>query len=1441
MTSYVYNPSQKVTEILSKFLEFDPAQLELGIWSGDLSLKNVNLRQDAINPILNKKASKPHTDPKTKPPLHMKLVSGSVGNMRIRIPWKRLVWGQGAVQLEISDVMIVLSLESREETEAKKKADVKAKKSGKNKNKKSEKNEVSQSYREAKQRRLREVERRHLQGMPVALWLDAVHRKNSIEKDAAKLEKEGKKHKKVEEKQEGYLDRWMKNTTSDFFWRFYTGLQGSIKKARIVVVQDGVEVGCIIQSIDVLAGKDDAKMTVSLAGDESMTADITSDEFSNPQNLVYEGAYDDGEHVDKVLKQEGVGVFVRKEASMAKVPQSLRFSSSVTADDYVLRPVNLNLNFSFFYPYPPDRRKKKGADSLSQDTNPTTSTAPSTAAQSTIPGNTTTHVAATQSGAASVSDSTTNASSKRRRGKRDRIKPNNESVKPGPSTETSKLLLETAATLAASSGPRHEGIMRSATKPEYKDRIAALAGDGSGRPHRNLARAGGISSSSSISGRPRIRRHQSMRSLRSYQVGNRYDEPSLALGDLNSVAPPSGEKQVEDYVPRCDCHLSFEDIRVVFSSHHYELLNYFLSTVARMKNGRPDSTIISVLDSDAGALHRHGKFEVPLSPTSLTATIPESTTSKLKSVLLAPLATLGITSLDNGSKPKIQSIEEELPNLRFHIDSSSSLRSQVTRKWWNYAIGAVVFELRKRNSVTTNFQKMYLSFDWEKQRYKRQEYIDLYISVRLESQPQEDHLWSYDNGSREDELLLIEDELPLEQILLYRSIARSIRVRGFKKMPLTVHELNGLQPVSLVGKGNRRGSLTTTGLSGRGTARSNPSQLRPMSGGSTLLSLLHNKYEFAKLLRSKSGVTGRITSGPASDNVLQGDGSYAGHRGHAKERRKASMGFDSAGAGDSGGRAARKSSMGYDSTDGGGRYYSSRTPRNASIGYDSNPGDVQPGQFYTSSRSRDNSAVGDVRTVATKQLKSVKHSRVAEAPARPQDGSMKITFSVQVKSIDLMIIREEFIFDFSPEVDNNLGRSNDAMSRDYFSGEESSEDDVSELSFLTDDQRFFNEQQGQMAAVAEEEDGEGARLSSTDFLNFGLPDNLLLRMTISPLAVAMRGRSGGAKHLSLSIGKITAHGENHKPLLSVGREDSASTPLPEVKLDLPPGSSKKATRRLSEELGLDISVHRKIKRQDTLDSSKHSRHSKRIDELGVETPQRNASAASQSRPSSSKAVSLGCSDDDGRRTVQCDFAQLSVTIDLDAVAKLIQFYLKSEIRYPDKVVAKSSREAARKFMVSKTTSTNSSFGNINTAIRVLGLEVRVPFPSGGDPSLDHVASEASSLYSFGSSYKGSVSGRNPKNSVTVVAADAVELYGGSALDDMCAAQQTDFGTSKSSMWSGSLTSRKVPVKALEMLDLPELTANHDSFSSHHWVRLTRCGYFVACVSKLTDHRFDISI
>jgi N-terminal region of Chorein or VPS13 len=131
MTGYMYNPSKKVSEILSQYLEFDPEQLSLGIWSGNLSLHDVSLREDAVYPILNRylyssaassgsrvvAASHSARLDYCPPPARFKLVSGSIGSLEMKIPWKRLVWGPGDVEVKLRNVVLVVALESVEETE----------------------------------------------------------------------------------------------------------------------------------------------------------------------------------------------------------------------------------------------------------------------------------------------------------------------------------------------------------------------------------------------------------------------------------------------------------------------------------------------------------------------------------------------------------------------------------------------------------------------------------------------------------------------------------------------------------------------------------------------------------------------------------------------------------------------------------------------------------------------------------------------------------------------------------------------------------------------------------------------------------------------------------------------------------------------------------------------------------------------------------------------------------------------------------------------------------------------------------------------------------------------------------------------------------------------------------------------------------------------------
>ena len=51
---------------------------------------------------------------------------------------------------------------------------------------------------------------------------------------------------------------------------------------------------------------------------------------------------------------------------------------------------------------------------------------------------------------------------------------------------------------------------------------------------------------------------------------------------------PDRQQLMGEPVPRLQCRIGMEEIKVVFTTRHYELLNFFLSTITRMKNGRPD-------------------------------------------------------------------------------------------------------------------------------------------------------------------------------------------------------------------------------------------------------------------------------------------------------------------------------------------------------------------------------------------------------------------------------------------------------------------------------------------------------------------------------------------------------------------------------------------------------------------------------------------------------------------------------------------------------------------------------------------------------------------------------------------------------------------------------------------------------------------------------------
>ena len=1642
MASYVYNPSAKVTEILSKYLEFDPESLEMGIWSGDLRIKNVNLKRDALKPLLNRKSSSksattaaeplsslygsgsddfvnisdPREDPTKKDPLRVKLVKGTIGHLRIGIPWKQLVWGPGTVQVEVSDVEIVLSLQSREETtreeaqealeEERKKeeesgyyedsenaaagtnTELKHSSPGKRKKKKDGRSIVyHKAYREAKQRRLREAERRQLNNnKEVGSWLEKLHQKQSIAKEAHRAEQKelgigGSNTKRSSQRysthsssstlapplsKEGNFDRYLKSFSSDFFWRLFAGVKGNVSKARIVLLQDGVEVGCILQSIEVLAGKDgiesfDIESNHSSSHNSNPVAATVTNSNNSSGGLVTAtdgpidklplvAPFDDGEHIDKVLKQSGIGIFVRRESNrkhISKIPSELRFSTSVEADDYILRPVaTLNIGLSFFYPHPPERRKKVSATAsiaATSATNVTPVTAASTVATS------------IQQEGASITSSA--MSSKRRRGKRDKAKPistRSKSDKNAHTVNTPKAnysviqtsfqneerlnrdLLTPASAMTYFSDPRvplddgpylptpeimngkrnqvkHKRDKSIDSEAYFSDprellesappiptsatpklprrgrlRHTKSASSGAGDRLRRLRRSYSADSDnhfgipsrndnsdersedssdllgttgSDLSGGGTDRRHPAQRlrtPLRGLSAtsqlaptplkrGSAYPKPmSRATSQSNSSAPnisqgSSAATVAESYTPtilpdlpstpcpRLQVRFGVDDVQVVFTNKHYDLLNYLLSTVARMKNGRPDRTIRSVKVTEPGSELREllkrksltTQKEGDLSGVAAAAGIVTQrrsggltsylwpSNSDLEEATQKPIPDVSVSgSFGDGSIVN--------DNLSFFQGRRlKSARQEVVAQWWKYTIGAIKWEIRKRKHMTSVFREMYISFDWKKQRYRRQEYINAFIAKEERKStgnasrfPSPNHLGSSSSRvmnmlsssgnnrtQRDIETILeeIEDELPIEQILLYRSIARGMRVRGTAQMPQYVYELwgeEGLTSAEITRKKQRVSNSTRPSrypVPKMGTIRALNSSVESLGsvdnsvdefeGDDGLLAKVQSRFATSRKLRCKDGVLDHFAE-------------------------EASALID----------AETVESPLADSGALGGQGKTMRKPTKSA---------VEAGRFYASNTSKKEvSTIGDIRSRAGgRTIRSNKFGRSQSRGMtastsgdtrvkKAADVRMRLFFSFQIKKFNLIVVEEKGLYDFSQNMSEGMAASSNRLLNDDYSSARDESSVLSELSVLTDDQRFFGEEDSEFdRIVEEEEDWEDSigrpQFKSTDFLSFGQPDNPLLRLTISSFIANAKGISGGGMEVGMSVGRIEAAGDGEAHIFSMGLLQP-SMPVDEVDIEGAVGNNI-----IKQKLGVDgksAGASTFISRDQTLIADGIV-----FTKSPVVLPRH--------------AISLRFSKSGPSKTLQCDLSKIEISANVEPAQKLLHFYSRPNVKHPEDLLTKTSRDVARKIMVKKISNgaTTKPLASITSAIRIHGIEVKIPF-SFSDPQTDSDDSDLDSSFIFPGGSGNLPHGRQSKSYTTILEQESFEFYSGIAVDELVqsAAMMSDAHGPSAGSVAGerslfSTVRDQARIRTLELLDIGELTSSHDSFASNHFV------------------------
>ncbi|GAX12581.1 hypothetical protein FisN_13Lh037 [Fistulifera solaris] len=593
MASYLYNPSQKVAELLSQYLEFDAHQLQVGIWSGHLNLKDVHLKASAVDQFLTLPSSS----------ISFQLVSGTIGLLDLQIPWKQLVWGQSDVRVKLQDVVLVLQVKPQDDFGYQQ-----------------DKPDLSSQYptdsisRDKKQKRLLEAERRALQGRPLGPWLRSVKKRD--EEESAKSQAE----EPVMLQQKTWISKRLTSAINDFFWRFFAGLQMQLMNLKIVLVQDGVEVGVFLHSFRV-----DGKEAVAHSG--------KLQPFDRAQD------YDSGqgEHVNKHVKVSRCGLFIRKEAPRDESdPRGV-----VLTQEYVLCPLDLDFSFGLFYPYPPGKRQRREITRNDDDT------------PFHLPEN-------------SLQEESSNSSSpKKRRAKREKI------IEP-QSTSTAAL---TTDQLSA-----QQQSLLTDTKPQSYRR------------------------SSTTWSKP--------------QTVPRQVTVTLPLAQPKEIKANVTSGATGDHA-RLEGHLKIRLLQLKFTTRHYHLFGKLMINTIRRRNGRPNETI-------------------------------------------------------RGAKLRREQQEEEDESI---VAEDTDL---VVRSWWIYVITAVLREVRKRRQLREQFQDRFLSFLWDRQKYKRSDYVRLYIDSRLKQ-----HLLARD----EEELLRIEDELSIEQILLYRRIARKIHVRGGTKMPSSLLDL----------------------------------------------------------------------------------------------------------------------------------------------------------------------------------------------------------------------------------------------------------------------------------------------------------------------------------------------------------------------------------------------------------------------------------------------------------------------------------------------------------------------------------------------------------------------------------------------------------------------------------------------------------------------------
>jgi hypothetical protein len=496
----------------------------------------------------------------------------------------------------------------------------------------------------------------------------------------------------------------------------------------------------------------------------------------------------------------------------------------------------------------------------------------------------------------------------------------------------------------------------------------------------------------------------------------------------------------------------------------------FLAATAKIRNGRPNVTIRSFLT------------EEQMTKQSITVDAALS--------LLGPIdADSHGLSLDGKSTTDPTYRSNVRKRLRLELRSSRSERTAVIQAWWKYAVGAVVWEIQQKRRLRSEFQKKYLTFDWEKQKYKRKSYVSLYIQLYLKNVEEDEALPSRkaEIMAQSIEFLSIEDELPVEQILLYRSIARSIHVRGGTAMPASLRDL-------------------------RDKCEEKSQQPKQSTPSPNLMVVSESTNQIAKSRSGDSQERDSVDELPNMLTLMERMCKVA--RGRKEESKSGDL--DEYGQHIPLHRLAAKAASPF--------------------GFDEKSMDL----------TTDSRTIKTFKTTKSKFTRVGIQSSLKESMASSDKAldSIVFSFSAKIEMLELMLVDDD---------NKGMSRFDDQYFRDNARGGGGADSaaNFSDISALTDEHRDFAGMDLDQAIAIDEESVADPIMCSTDFLLFRVPDNVVLRIAVKSASFSVNGRSGGSRNVNLSIGKVDAVGETGLHILKFGSDNGSEesiTPLPDFQI-----------------------------------------------------------------------------------------------------------------------------------------------------------------------------------------------------------------------------------------------------------------------------------------------------